>query len=334
MTLGLKCFLAAAVTFAAAMLIAPFAIKMLKKLKAGQVILGYVEQHSAKSGTPTMGGIIFLIPVAAVSLGFGYGKLTLVAVLTTFGYALLGFLDDFIKIKTHANLGLKPYQKIIGQLGIAVIIGVFCYKNPVIGGVINLPFSNKTLDLKWWYVPFTVLIYVATTNSVNLTDGLDGLAGSVSSVYFICFLAVAFASSAALASQGKNSAAAELSGMAVFSASLVGGLAAFLWHNFNPAEVMMGDTGSLALGGAAATVAVFTKNPFLIVSAGIMFVVTCISVILQVLYFKLTKKRIFLMAPLHHHLEKKGLSEGKIVCRYTVITSLFSLLTLLAAGVI
>ncbi len=334
MSLGLKCFLALATSFIAALCVAPLVIRLMKKLKAGQVILGYVEQHSAKSGTPTMGGFIFILPVAVVTLAFGYGKLSLVAVLTMLGYGLLGFLDDFLKIKTQNNLGLKPYQKIIGQLGIALIIGIFCYKNPVVGGSINLPFTDKVWDLKWWYVPFTVLVYVATTNAVNLTDGLDGLAGSVSAVYFLGFFAIAFAATQSLNFYGQVLDEAEVSGMAVFAASLVGGVCAFLWFNFNPAQIMMGDTGSLALGGAAASIAVFTKNPLLILLSGIMFVVSCISVILQVLYFKLTKKRIFLMAPLHHHLEKKGLSEGKIVCRYTVVTLLFSVLSLYAAGVI
>lgn len=306
----------------------------MKKLKAGQVILGYVEQHSAKAGTPTMGGFIFIIPVAVVTLAFGYGKLTLVAVLTMLGYGLLGFLDDFLKIKTHNNLGLKPYQKIIGQLGVALIIGFFCYKNPVVGGSINLPFTDKVVDLKWWYVPFTVFVYIATTNAVNLTDGLDGLAGSVSAVYFIGFFAIAYAATQNLIFYGQTVYGAEVSGMSVYAASLIGGVCAFLWFNFNPAQIMMGDTGSLALGGAVASLAVFTKNPLLIVSSGIMFVVSCISVIVQVLYFKATKKRIFLMAPLHHHLEKKGLSEGKIVCRYTIATLLFSVLSLYAAGVL
>ena len=332
--MGLKAFLALTLTFAASMLLAPVVIRLMKKLKAGQVILGYVEQHSAKSGTPTMGGIIFLLPVAAVTLALGYGRLSLVAVLVMLGYGLLGFLDDFLKIKTKNNLGLKPYQKIIGQLGIAVIVGVFCYKNPVVGSAVNLPFTDKVWELKWWYVPFTVLVYVATTNAVNLTDGLDGLAGSVSTVYFAAFFFIALASAKNYEYYGQVLNFAEAQGIAVFAASVTGGLAAFIWHNFNPAKIMMGDTGSLALGGAAATVAVFTKNPLLILSAGIMFVVSCISVILQVIYFKLTKKRVFLMAPYHHHLEKKGYTEWKIVCWYTVVTLLFSTLSLFSAGVI
>lgn len=312
------------------MIIAPLTIKIMKKLKAGQVILGYVEQHSKKEGTPTMGGFIFIVPVAAVALSAGYGKLTLVAVLLMLGYGLLGFLDDFIKIRTHDNLGLKPYQKIIGQLGLAVIAAVFVYKNPVTGSTINIPFSGRTADLSWGIIPFTIFVYLATTNAVNLTDGLDGLAGTVSLIYFVGFFFIALAETAGLSSSGNVMNAGEVSGMAVLSACLTGSLAAFLWFNFNPAKIMMGDTGSLALGSAVATVAVFTGNPFSIAISGIMFVVSCISVIVQVICFKLTKKRVFLMAPYHHHLEKKGVSEWNVVCRYAIITLLFSSLSLVS----
>ena len=215
MTFPIRCFISFAASFLFSMIIAPLTIKIMKKLKAGQVILGYVEQHSKKEGTPTMGGFIFIVPVAAVALSTGYGKLKLVAVLLMLGYGLLGFLDDFIKIRTHDNLGLKPYQKIIGQLGLAVIAAVFVYKNPVTGSTINLPFSGRTADLSWGIIPFTIFVYLATTNAVNLTDGLDGLAGTVSLIYFVGFFFIALAETAGLSSSGNVMNAGEVSGMAV-----------------------------------------------------------------------------------------------------------------------
>lgn len=327
----MSCFIALIATFAFSMLIAPFVIKTMKKLKAGQVILGYVSQHSAKEGTPTMGGIIFIIPVAVVTLATGYGKLSLVAVLLMLGYSLIGFLDDFLKIKTHDNhRGLKPYQKIIGQAGLAVVAAVFVYENPVVGSAITFPFTTATVDFSWGIIPFTMLVYVATTNAVNLTDGLDGLATTTSLIYFVGFVLVAVAEVFGLIYYGQDLQASEVKGIAVFSASLVGGLSAFLWFNFNPAKIMMGDTGSLALGSAVATVAVFLKNPFSILISGIMFAVSCISVIVQVTYFKLTKKRVFLMAPYHHHLEKKGIPEWNVVARYAVITLMFTALNVIS----
>jgi phospho-N-acetylmuramoyl-pentapeptide-transferase len=279
-------------SFGVTMLAAPSVVKLMKKLKASQTVLGYVEQHSHKTGTPTLGGVLFVVPTIALTLLFGYSKLSLVASATLFAYAVLGFLDDFLKIKNRQNLGLRAYQKVIGQVGIAVIVAWFCYTDASIGSAVRLPFSDKLFDMGVWYLPFTVFVYLAVTNSVNLTDGLDGLAGFTSLVYLLVFCVIGI-------SQGVNI------GLIVFITALIGGLSGFLWQNAYPAKIMMGDTGSLALGGAAATVAVFSKNPLLIPLVGIMFVVSSISVILQVASFKLRGKRIFLMSPYHHHLEKK-----------------------------
>ena len=158
---------------------APFAVRALRRLKAGQTVLGYVTQHEHKSGTPTMGGIIFLLP-AAIVCAVETTAFSLVALAVTLGFAVLGFLDDFIKIKFRRNLGLKPYQKIIGQLGISAIAAYFCYASPEIGTSLFLPFGGGWGDVSWWIIPFVMLVYIATTNSVNLTDGLDGLAATTS----------------------------------------------------------------------------------------------------------------------------------------------------------
>ena len=295
---------------------APFAVRALRRLKAGQMVLGYVTQHEHKSGTPTMGGIIFLLP-AVIVCAVETTAFSLVALAVTLGFAVLGFLDDFIKIKFRRNLGLKPYQKIIGQLGISAIAAYFCYASPEIGTSLFLPFGGGWGDVSWWIIPFVMLVYIATTNSVNLTDGLDGLAATTSAGYFLTFAIFTYL--------------AFSDALSAFCVSLLGGLLGYLVFNSNPASVLMGDTGSLGLGAAAATAAVFSRAELLLPIAGIMFVWSSISVIMQVLAFKLTKRRIFLMAPFHHHLEMKGYSEPRICALYLVLTVLAGALTLIFA---
>ena len=319
-------FMAAAIL---SIMVAPLVIRIMRKLKAGQTVLGYVKQHEGKSGTPTMGGFIFIIPAIIVPL-VEFTSFSAVAVSVMLGFGILGFLDDFIKIRYSRNLGLKPYQKIIGQLGVSVAVGYFVYASRFIGGEVVFPFG-ASLDLKWGIILFVVLIYVATTNSVNLTDGLDGLAGYTSVAYFITFSIVLYLCYADAKAAGDTEYARQLMSLTVYSVSLLGGLLGYLIFNGYPAKIMMGDTGSLALGAGVATVAVFAKNPVLIAVAGIMFVWSSISVIVQVLYFKLTKKRVFLMAPFHHHLEMKGVHESKIVTIYFVVSMIFGALTLIFA---
>lgn len=328
----IKVFLSIIISFVIAMIIAPFVIKLMARLKANQPLLQYVELHKSKSGTPTMGGIIFILPAFVVTLIFArFEKLSLIAALTMAAYGLLGFLDDFIKVRLRQNLGLKAYQKIIGQAGIGIIVTLFCYYNRFIGSTINIPFTDIVIELGWWYIPFTFLIYIALTNAVNLTDGLDGLASSVSLVYIGAFIAIIFFALKDAEQSGSTLVAKEYSSLLYFAGSVFGGLLAFLWVNSYPASVFMGDTGSLALGGVCSTLAVFSKNPFIILILGIMYVVSCISVIIQVVYFKVSKgKRIFLMAPFHHHLQSKGISESKIVTFYTIITLIAALVSISA----
>ena len=310
-------------------IIAPLVIKLMGKLKAKQTVLGYVKQHEAKNGTPTMGGFIFLLPATIFPL-VEFTPFSAVAVSVMLGFCILGFLDDFLKIRYSRNLGLKPYQKIIGQLGISVAAGYFVYASKFIGGELVFPFGG-TLDLKWGIIIFTVIVYVATTNSVNLTDGLDGLAAFTSVAYFIGFSLVLFFLWRDALSAGDGEYAKQLLSLTIYSVCLLGGLLGYLVFNGYPAKIWMGDTGSLALGAGVATVAIFAKIPILIAVAGIMFVWSSISVILQVLYFKLTKKRIFLMAPFHHHLEMKGLKESKIVTIYFVVSMVAAAITLIFA---
>lgn len=311
---------------------APFFVALLGKLKARQTVLGYVTQHEHKSGTPTMGGIIFLLPLLISALCEST-SFSLVSASVIFGFGVLGFLDDFIKIRFSRNLGLKPYQKIIGQLGLSAIAAYFCYASPYAGSQINVPFGAPA-ELSYGIIPFVILIFVATTNSVNLTDGLDGLAATVSAGYFAVFATVTYLAYTDATGAGDARAANEILSLTAICASAAGGLSGYLIFNSNPATVMMGDTGSLALGAAVACVAVFSRNPFLLPVAGIMFVWSSISVIMQVLVFKATKKRIFLMAPFHHHLEMKGLSEAKICALYFFVTAVAGAITLIFARTI
>ena len=321
----IRALLALILSFFLELLLSPLVISGARKLKAGQPILSYVEQHAAKAGTPTFGGLIFLLPCFLTTLAFGLSDGLSVGSIASFvmlSFAVLGFLDDFIKIRTQDNQGLRPYQKIIGQAAIAVIVAVYAYKTPSIGSSIYLPFYADSVDFGVWYIPFAVFLYLALANCVNLTDGLDGLASGCSVVYFFTYAVVVVLSMRS--SDGDPT-------LLFFIAALIGGVLAFLLFNTNKASIFMGDTGSLALGGASAVVALFSKQPFLVLFVGIMYVVSGISIIMQVAYFKATHgKRIFLMAPFHHHLEKKGLGEAKICAIYTTITLLMGILAIIS----
>ena len=295
--------------FAVTIIISPLIIKLAKKIKAEQTILHYVKEHSSKQGTPTMGGLMFILPAIIIPLIFFtsdymYGIISLAVFLA---YAVLGFLDDFIKVHYKQNLGLRAYQKILGQLGISIIVAIFVYKT--IGSTIFIPFTSLQIDLGWFIIPFIVLIYLSTVNSVNLIDGLDGLSTS-SSINYLFFFAIILILSLNLYSGFEVT---EIQNLTICIFALLGCLFAFLFFNCYPAKIFMGDTGSLAVGALMITVASITGTTLHLLLFGLPFVVTGISVLLQVAYYKLTKKRIFLMAPLHHHFEKLGWSEVEIV---------------------
>ena len=318
-----KFFLLITIGFILSLIISPLVIKMTKKLKASQPLYEYVDMHAKKSGTPTMGGIIFLIGITVTSLLYisFESKISLVCLGVFLAFGLVGFLDDFLKIKHKQNLGLKAYQKIIFQLLISLIVAFFAYSNGLIGSSIYLPFVNVEIDLGIFYIPFTSVVFLAVTNSVNLTDGLDGLAGGVSLGYIVNYSMILLSIISSLNLLGTNSLLIEeYTNLTLIMAAAIGSLLAYLLFNSFPAKIFMGDTGSLALGGLIACLNIFTKQTLLIPILGIMFVVSSVSVILQVVKFKLTKKRMFLMAPFHHHLEKKGMNETKIVSVYIIIT--------------
>lgn len=309
----LNFFLVFLIGLAVALVIGYPILLICRKLKLGQTILHYVDKHAGKSGTPTMGGWIFIIASGVASIFFikEDGLLGALVLLTMLGYGLLGFLDDFIKIKGGKNEGLKPYQKIIGQVGLSLIIALFVYFK--IGS--ELDFFGLKLNLGIFIIPFIVIFFVAVTNSVNLTDGLDGLAGGVSMVYLLAF--------------GVILAILGFINFGIISFAMAGALLGFLLFNGFPAKIFMGDTGSLALGGLIASLCVMSGLELIMPIIGIMFVLSAVSDILQVAYYKKTHKRIFKMAPLHHHFEQKGVHENRIVAVYIVITIVCGLATML-----
>ena len=309
----LEFFLVFLVGLALAVILGVPILKLCKKFHLSQTILHYVDKHAGKSGTPTMGGWIFIIASCLASAIFLRGEVytPILILLTMLGYGILGFLDDFIKIKYHKNEGLKPYQKIIGQVALALILAIFAYFN--VGSEIDL-FGLK-LDLGIFIIPFIVFFYVAVTNAVNLTDGLDGLATGVSGSYLLFF--------------GIILALLGFQNYSILSFALLGSLVGFFLFNCFPAKIFMGDTGSLALGGAIASLAVFSGLELVMPIIGILFVLTVLSDILQVGYYKKTHKRIFKMAPLHHHFEQSGVHENRIVAVYIVITIVCGIGTLI-----
>lgn len=300
----------AVVAFAVSFVLCLVLIPALRKWKAGQNILTYVKEHKTKSGTPTMGGLAFIGATVAVCVVFArsFEKRLLVTLGTGLAYMLVGLLDDCLKCKHKKNLGLKAWQKMLFQILVASFVAVYAYR----AGYTKLyiPFSYISFNIKVWCIPFYIFVFVATVNAVNLTDGLDGLASGVSVPYFALLGGIIYLQT------GTNS-------FSTLCLCLVGSLLAYLIFNTHPASVFMGDTGSLALGGFASCVGIFTGNALYIPILGALFVLSVISVAVQVIYYKATGgKRVFLMSPIHHHFQQKGFSEGKIAYVYALITAL------------
>jgi len=298
--------------------ISPVVIPLLKKFKFGQNIRhDGPNSHLKKSGTPTMGGIIILASMVLTSLLFAIGNKEVQMILfVTVAFGLIGFVDDYIKIVKKRSLGLTAQQKIIAQLIVTCIFGYLLKYYLEINTSIMLPFSGgRELDLGLLFWPFLVIAVLGVVNGVNLTDGLDGLASGVTVLIATYFTAIAWAVH---------------SNVLPIAAAAVGSLLGFLLFNSYPAKVFMGDTGSLALGGFVISTAFVMKMPLFILIVGIIYVVENISVILQVAYFKKTRKRLFKMAPIHHHFELSGWPETKVVTVFCVVTAIMCLLGLIA----
>ncbi len=325
----IRYLLALAVAFVFAVALMPAVIAFAKKLKVRQTILSYVDNHASKSGTPTMGGVGFVAAAVAVTFAFlrGSSSLAVMVAVLTLGFGLIGFIDDFIKVFFKQNKGLSPWQKIVFQFVVAIIMAFFVYFSPFVGDKLYVPFTLNEISLGWFTVPFYVFVFVAFTNAVNLTDGLDGLAGKTAVAYTIFFAAVIAVIVYRFGIMPDSGA--EYKNLIVFCFALIGALCGFLLFNSYPATIFMGDTGALALGGALAGLAVVSKLVFIAPIIGLPYVVSCVSDVIQVAHYKRTKRRVFLMAPFHHHLERKGIHENKIVTGYTLVTLFTGVVTLL-----
>lgn len=320
-----KSVLAMMISFILSVLFGIFLIPILKKMKASQRISIYVsEMHKSKNGTPTMGGLIFIIPVIlTIVILYFLGKVNfsynlLIIVFTFISYSLIGFLDDYLIIKRHNNKGLTEIQKLLLQIIVAIIFFYLFMK----GGnepLLWIKSLNIRLELNWVYGLFILFILVASSNAVNITDGLDGLAGGLSVISFLTFGIISWSTGWL---QGYDD-------IAVFCFILIGGILGFLVFNLNPAKVFMGDTGSLSLGATLGAVAIITRYEFLLVLIGIVFVIETLSCIIQIIYYKLTGKRFFPMAPIHHSFEKMGFKETDIVKMFLFVGLLASMIAII-----
>ena len=299
----------AMIGFLIVVILGPIFIPMLARFKFGQTVRDEGPQsHLAKNGTPTMGGVMMIVAILITGLTRAkIDKDLLVGLICITGFGLVGFLDDFIKIKMKRSLGLKAYQKIILQFALALFVSYYQYSASPSATQLVIPFTNHIINLGIWYIPFMMIFIIGTVNAVNLTDGLDGLASGVTlivSCFFILF-AVSISNS----------------DVAILAAATAGACLGFLGFNAYPAKVFMGDTGSMALGGAVVAFATLTNSPLLIVIVGFIYLAEALSVMIQVTYFKLTNgKRIFKMAPLHHHFEQCGWPETRVVFIFWIAT--------------
>lgn len=292
-------------------------IPILKNMKVGQNIRKEgPKSHYQKAGTPTMGGVIFIIAAFLITLIFvPFDLSTLILLLSTIGFGAIGFVDDFRKLVLKQSEGLKPKEKIVLQFSLAIIITIltFVYNKESVT-MMTIPFSNYQLPVSFFGFPILIFIIVGTTNAVNLTDGLDGLAASVSIPVFLSLFLLASKDTSRM-----------------FSVIMFGVLLGFLFFNSNPASVFMGDTGSMAIGGAVVALVIIERIPIYLVIFGGVYVVETLSVIIQVYSYKhRNKKRVFLMTPIHHHFELKGYKEPKIVTAFTIVSVVLCLITLVA----
>ncbi|TSB46324.1 phospho-N-acetylmuramoyl-pentapeptide-transferase [Alkalicoccobacillus porphyridii] len=304
------------ISFGVAVMFSPLFIPFLKRLKFGQSIREEgPESHLKKSGTPTMGGIIFVFAILVTVLGMTISSNNvtpeiILLLIVTLGYGLVGFIDDYLKVVKKHNLGLTSKQKLIGQLIIAVIF----YLGLVQIGFsteIAIPATSYSIDIGLLYLPLIIVMLVGASNAVNLTDGLDGLLAGTGAIAFGAFAVLAW-----------NAGYFDVS---LFSAAVVGAVLGFLVFNAHPAKVFMGDTGSLALGGAITGIAILSKMELMLILVGGVFVIETLSVIIQVISFKTRGKRVFKMSPLHHHYELSGWSEWRVVVTFWLVGMLFAI---------
>ena len=308
----------AIIAFLIVVILGPIFIPMLAKFKFGQTVRDDGPQtHLLKNGTPTMGGVLMIIAILITGLTRAQiNKDLLVGLICITGFGFVGFLDDFIKIKMKRSLGLKAYQKIVLQFAIAFFVAYYQYSASPSATQIMIPFTDYIINLGSLYVPIMMFIIIGTVNAVNLTDGLDGLASGVTLIVSIFFMMLAI-------SVSNND-------VAILAAATGGACLGFLGFNSYPAKVFMGDTGSMALGGAVVAFAVLTNSVLLIPIVGGIYFAEALSVIIQVLSFKLTGKRVFKMAPIHHHFEQCGWPETRVVFIFWIATIVLAWIGIIA----
>jgi phospho-N-acetylmuramoyl-pentapeptide-transferase len=315
-------------------LLGPYVIRKLTMLQIGQYIReDGPEAHRKKAGTPTMGGVLILFSFTLSALLWGNfsNPYVWIVLFCTLAFGAVGFTDDYRKVMKKRNLGLSARQKLLWQLGIAFAAGLFLYAVPDFDTRLTIPFfKTVSPDLGWAYVPFSVFIIVGTSNAVNLTDGLDGLAAGPVIITAVTYMVFAYvAGHVKIADYLQIPYVPGCGEVAVICGILAGAGMGFLWFNAYPAQVFMGDVGSLSLGGALGTIAVITKQEILLAIVGGLFVAEVLSVIFQVGFFKMTNgRRIFRMAPLHHHFELKGWPEPKVIVRFWIIAVALALLSM------
>jgi len=318
-----KVVLPVVISFGVCAILCPILIPFLKRLKVGQHVREEGPQsHLKKSGTPTMGGIVIVLSIAITSLIYIWRNeyRDIIPVLfATIGFGIIGFMDDYIKVVMKRSKGLSVLQKLIGQILVTAILCYYLLNFTDIGTAMLIPFSGgKYLDLSFLFIPSFFIVVLGTVNGSNFTDGLDGLEASVTILIATFFTVVSIG-------MGSN--------ISPITGAVAGSLLAFLLYNVYPAKVFMGDTGSLALGGFVAMSAYMLQMPLFILLVALIYLVEVMSVILQVSYFKLTGgKRIFKMAPIHHHFELMGWSETRVVAVFSVITALLCLISLMGLG--
>ena len=306
------------IAFAISVCLCPIMIPFLKKLKFGQFVRDDgPESHLKKSGTPTMGGLIILCSIVITSLLYMKTNPQILPVLfVTLGFGLVGFLDDYIKVVMKRSMGLHAWQKMIGQFIIVAVFAYYLANYTDLGTSVLIPFTGgMEWNMGFWFYPFLFVVLLGTVNGTNFTDGLDGLLSSITVLTATFFTVVAIGTA---------------SGLKPITCAAVGSLLGFLVYNVYPAKVFMGDTGSLALGGLIGATAVLLKMPIYIVIVGCVYLVEVLSVIIQVTYFKRTGKRVFKMAPIHHHFELSGWPETKVVAIFSIITAILCLIGLMA----
>lgn len=335
----LRLILALILSLVAMLLVGPRVLPVLRKMKFGQTIYELGPQsHQVKQGTPTMGGLMFAgvtsviaLVLSLFSLKNGFWDFSLALIVVSLGSMLIGFVDDYIKVVKKRNLGLIWWQKIIGQVVVAVAFSAYCYFNPYVGSKILVPFFNVEWDLGWTYIPLMSMVMIFMINSANLQDGLDGLLSSVSVIGSATWGIIALVIMLTFGVAGNADAVANYGNLAIFAMALAGALMGFLRFNHYPASVFMGDTGSMFVGGAMVGMSMLLKMPLFMLLICFTMFASSMSVIIQRIYFKVTHgKRIFKMSPIHHHFELSGMTETQIVAMYSIVEGLLCLVALLS----